>query len=85
MLFSYCIGQQQIDDNEKCWRTAGDFECHADAAVQHGAHRLMEHIQGFTQSHWMRHQVSACAVSPQRPPWLTNLLKQHKTLTKHNF
>ena len=27
--------------------------CHADAAIQHGAHRLIEHIQGFTWSHWM--------------------------------
>jgi hypothetical protein len=32
-----------------------------------------------------RHQASACAVSPRRPPWSTNLLKQHITLTKHNF
>jgi len=32
-----------------------------------------------------RHQASACAVLPRRPPWLTNLNKTHKTLTKHNF
>jgi len=32
-----------------------------------------------------RHQASACAALPRRSPWLTNLLKQHKTLTKHNF
>ncbi len=32
-------------------------------------------------SHW----VSACAVSPRQPPWSTNLLKQHKTLTKNYF
>ena len=29
------------------------FDCHADVAVQRGAHRPMEHIQGFTRSHWM--------------------------------
>jgi hypothetical protein len=28
------------------------------------------------------HRASACAVSLRRPPWLTNSLKQHKTLTK---
>jgi hypothetical protein len=28
---------------------------------------------------------SACAVSPRRPPWSTNSLKQHKTLTKNYF
>jgi hypothetical protein len=32
-----------------------------------------------------RHRVSACAVLHRRPPWSTNLLKQLKTLTKHNF
>ena len=32
-----------------------------------------------------RHWASACAVSPRWPPWLTNLNKTHKTLTKHNF
>ena len=34
-----------------------------------------------------RHWLSACAVlpRPRRPPWSTNFLKQHKTLTKHNF
>jgi hypothetical protein len=32
---------------------AGDFDCHADAAVGHMVHPPMEHIQGFTPSHWM--------------------------------
>ena len=33
------------------------------------------------------HRASACAVAvlPRRPPWSTNLLKQHKTLTKNYF
>jgi len=53
MLFSYRYGQQQIDDNKKCRQIAGNFDCHTDAAVQHGAHRLIEHFQGFTWSHWM--------------------------------
>jgi hypothetical protein len=29
--------------------------------------------------------VSACAVLPRRPPWLRNLNKTHKKLTKRNF
>ena len=53
MLFSYVSGQQQIGNNKKCRRIAGNFNCHADAAVQRRAHRLIEHIQGFTRSHWM--------------------------------
>ena len=53
VLFSYVSGQQRINDNEKCRQINRDFDCHADAAVQRGAHRLMEHIQGFTWSLWM--------------------------------
>jgi len=53
MLFSYVGGQQRIGNNKKCRRIDGNFNCHADAAVQCGAHRPMEHIPGFTRSHWM--------------------------------
>ena len=53
MLFSYSYGQQQIGDNKNCRRIAGDFDCHGDAAVQRGPHRLIEHVQGFTWSHCM--------------------------------
>jgi len=53
MLFSYVGGQQQIGDNIKCRWIAGDFDCHAYAAVRCGAHCPMEHIPGFTRSHWM--------------------------------
>ena len=53
MLFCYGYGQQQIGDNKKCRRIAGNFDCHADAAVQHGSHRPLEHVHGFTWSHRM--------------------------------
>jgi hypothetical protein len=44
---------------------AGNFDCHADAAARHGAHRLMEHIQGFTRSHWMPPPVKClCCIAP---------------------
>ena len=32
---------------------AGNFDHFGDAAVQCRAHHLMEHILGFTRSHWM--------------------------------
>ena len=32
-----------------------------------------------------RHRPSACAVSPRRPQWWTNLNEIHQTLPKHNF
>ncbi len=53
MLFSYGSGHQWIDGNKKCRRNDGNFDCHGNAAVGHGAHRPMEHIWGFTWSHWM--------------------------------
>ena len=54
MLFNYFSGQQRIDDNEKCRQIAGNFDCHAGEAVWRGAHRSMDHIRGFTRSHWMQ-------------------------------
>ena len=53
MLFSYCCGRQWNRRWQK-WRwIAGNFDCHGDAAVQRGAHHPIEHVQGFTGSHWM--------------------------------
>jgi hypothetical protein len=51
------VGNNGINDNKKCRERAGDFDHHVDAAVQCGAHCPMEHILGFTRSHWM-------------PPWV---------------
>ena len=45
------MSDNRIDDYEKYREIAGCFDDHADAAVPHRAHRQMEHIQGFTQSH----------------------------------
>jgi hypothetical protein len=45
--------KQIIGNDEKCRQIAGNFDHHADAAVQCGVHRPMEHIQGFTRSPWM--------------------------------
>jgi hypothetical protein len=42
-----------IGNDKKCRQIAGDFDHHADAAVQCRAHPPMENIQGFTRSHWM--------------------------------
>jgi len=38
---------------QKCRQIDGNFDCHGNAAVQRGAHCLIEYIQGFTRSHWM--------------------------------
>jgi hypothetical protein len=47
------VGDNGIYDNKKCRKSAGDFDHHADVAVQCGAHHPMEHILGLTRSHWM--------------------------------
>jgi hypothetical protein len=47
------MGDNRIDDYEKCRQITGRFDDHADVVVQLWAHHPMEHIQGFTRSHWM--------------------------------
>ena len=77
MLFSYVSGQQRIGDNEKCRRITGNFDCRADAALRCGAHRSIEHIPGFTRSHWMLptgeclHHIATAAA-------MTNLVENTK-------
>ncbi len=69
MLFSYGSGQQQINNNKKCRQLTGNFDCHADAVVRHGAHCPMQRICGFMQSHlmlpsgkWLRHIAPVAAM-----------------------
>ena len=65
MIFSYGSGRQGIKGNKKCRQIAGNFDCHGNAAVRCGAHRLMEHIQGFTRSHWIPPSVKClCRIAP---------------------
>jgi hypothetical protein len=45
------VANNKIDDDEKYTSNAGDFDRHADVAVQCGVHRPMERICGFMQSH----------------------------------
>jgi hypothetical protein len=73
MLLSFGCGQQQIGNNKKC----------TDAAVRRRAHRPIEHIQGFTWSHWMppsgeclRQTASAAAIVGQ---FLETTLNTNKT------
>jgi hypothetical protein len=47
------VGDNGINGDKKCRESVRDFDHHADAAVQCGVHRLMEHIPGFTRSCWM--------------------------------
>jgi hypothetical protein len=36
----------------KCTSIAGHFDSHGSAPVQYKAHPSMQHVQGYTRSHW---------------------------------
>jgi hypothetical protein len=80
------VGDGEIDDDEKCRQIAGNFHCLGNAAVRRYDHQLMEHIEGYTESHWMP-QSGEClrCIIAQRPPWSSKLVEKTKTLTKHKF
>ena len=44
VVFIYGCVQTKIDDDKKCREIADDFDHHADATVQCGAHQPTEHI-----------------------------------------
>jgi hypothetical protein len=50
-LLATVVANNKINGNKKIRQIAGDFDCHADAAVKSGVHCLMERIRGFMQSH----------------------------------
>jgi hypothetical protein len=45
----------------------------------------MDHIRGFTRSHWMQPSGECLRRIAPAAAMATNLLKQHKTLTKNYF
>jgi hypothetical protein len=79
------VANNEINDTKKCSQIAGNFDGHADAVVQCGTHCLMEHISGFTRSHWML-PLGKCL--PRIAPAAAKVIDfgcKHKSLTKHNF
>jgi hypothetical protein len=85
-MFSYVSGRQRINGNKNSGKLLAISIALGMRRYNGGLHRPLEHIQGFTRSRWMPpFWARACAASPQRLSWSTNLLKQHKTLTQQNF
>jgi hypothetical protein len=59
------VANNEIDNDKKITSNTGNFDHHADAAVQCGVHRPMEHIPGFTRSQWMPPLGKClCCISP---------------------
>ncbi len=52
-LLSMVVCKLKINDGKRCREIAYNFDHHVDAVVQCGTHCPMEHIPGFTRSHWM--------------------------------
>ena len=80
------VANNQINDNRKCRHIVGSFNGHAYALVRWGAHCPMEHIPGFTRSHWMTpsgkcglHRIAPAAAM------VDELGAKHKTLTTNYF
>jgi hypothetical protein len=79
------VANNEIDNNEKCRQIAGNFDGHVDAVVQRGMHRPMEHISGFTRSHWILpsgkclHRIARAAAK------VIDFGCKYKSLPKHNF
>jgi hypothetical protein len=61
---------------------AGNFDCHGDAAVQCRAHCPMEHIPGFTRSHWMPPSAECLHCIALAAAMVDDVSVKHKTLTK---
>ncbi len=85
LLFSYGSGQQRIDDNKKCRQIAGNFDCHADAAVRRRAHHPMEHIQGYTGSHWMLPLGKCLRRIALAAAMVDEFVENTQNTNKHNF
>jgi hypothetical protein len=45
------MGDNGIKDYKKCRQIDNNFDHHATRAIRRDAHRLMERISGFMQSH----------------------------------
>jgi hypothetical protein len=45
------MGDNGINDYKKCRQINDNFDPHATGAIRRDAHRPMEHICGFMQSH----------------------------------
>jgi hypothetical protein len=79
------VANNEINDNKKCRQIAGNFDGHADAAVRCGTHVWMEHIPGFTRSHWMPPSSKCLHCIAPVVAKVINFGCKHKSLTKHNF
>ncbi len=76
------VANNEIDDHKKCRQIAGNFDGHADVAVQCVVHPPMAQIQGFTWSHWMPLSGECLRCITPAAAKVINLSYKHKNTTK---
>jgi hypothetical protein len=85
VFFIYGSGRQRIDNDEKCRRITGNFDCRANAVVRFGVHRPMEHIPDFNKSQWMPPSVKCSHRIAAAAAMVNDFGRKHNTLTKTIF
>ena len=81
-LLSMVVGMIEIGYDEKCRPITGNFDHHADAALQCGANHTMEHIPVFTRSHCMPLSGKCLHCIAAEAAMVTTLAENTKTSKK---
>jgi hypothetical protein len=79
------VANSKINDGKRSREIAGNLDWNADAVVQRGAHRPMEHIQGFPRSLWMPSLGKCLSCIDLAVAMVDDFGCKQKTLTKHIF
>ena len=86
MVFNLSYAQTlNQNDNEKYRQIAGNFGCHAAAAVHRGVHPPMKHIPGFTQNHWVPPLVKCMRRIASAAAMVEEFVENTQNSNKHNF
>jgi hypothetical protein len=84
-LLAMVMGNNKIGDAKICRKNAGNFDHHGDAVVQSGVHYPIEHIKGFTRSHWMPPWGECLRNIAPAAAMVSNFGGKYKTLPKTTF
>jgi hypothetical protein len=72
------VGNNESTATKNAGKLMANINCHGNAAVQRGAHRPMEHIRGFTRSHWMPPSVECLRGIAPAAAMADNFGRKHK-------
>ena len=75
------VGDNKSMATKKCRQIDGNIDCHGNAAVRRGGDCPMEHIRGFTGSHWMSLLVKCLRHITPAPA--AAMVKQFKSNTEN--